>query len=149
MNRPAVRRVHATAGGVALLTILTFWVSTIGVEVFGSPESVVTVKRTVPWGLLLLIPALAATGITGTRLTRNARAPLVRRKLMRTRIAAAVGGLVLAPCVLLLGVSASPDDLDASFYAVQAVELVAGAINITLFRSTSGTAYASLAGCAA
>lgn len=132
MNRPAVRRAHATAGGLALLTVLTFWVSTVGVEVAGSPESIVTVKRTIPWGLLLLVPALAATGINGVRLVRNARAPLVRRKVVRTRIAAALGALVLVPCVLYLGRITSPDDLDATFYTVQGVELLAGAANIML-----------------
>lgn len=132
MNRPAVRRAHATAGGLALLTVLTFWVSTVSVEVVGSPESIVTVKRMIPWGLLLLVPALAAGGITGLRLTRNARGPLVRRKVARTRIAAAVGVLVLVPCVLYLGRTASPDGMDAAFYTVQAVELVAGALNVTL-----------------
>jgi hypothetical protein len=132
VSRGALRLVHAVAGGLALLTITTFWVSTVAVELAGSPESIVAVKRAIPWGLLVLVPAMAATGITGMRLTRNARGRIVRRKLLRMRIVAALGALVLVPCVLYLGLTASVNDLSTTFYAVQAVELLAGAVNITL-----------------
>jgi hypothetical protein len=132
MNRARLRRAHALAGGAALLSIMTFWVSTVVVELGGTLDSVVTVKRTIPWGLLLLVPALAATGITGMRLTCNSSGRLVRRKLVRMRFVAATGLLVLVPCALYLGLTASADDLGATFYTVQAVELVAGATNITL-----------------
>lgn len=132
MNRALVRRAHAVAGGLALLTIMTFWVSTVLTELAGNSEALVTVKHAIPWGLLLLVPALAATGFTGMRLTRNARGRLVRRKLVRTRFVAVIGLLVLVPCVLYLGATASVEDLGTRFYAVQAIELVAGATNITL-----------------
>ena len=132
MSRPVLRLVHATGGGVALLTIVTFWVSTVAVELAGSPDSIVAVKRAIPWGLLVLVPAMAATGVTGMRLTRNAKGRLVRRKLLRMRVVGVLGALILVPCVLYLGLTASTDNLGMTFYAVQAVELLAGAVNITL-----------------
>lgn len=132
MTRTSVRRAHAAAGGVALLTILTFWVSTIAVELVGSDRSVVAVKRVTPWGLLVLVPAMAAAGGTGLRLSRAAGGRLVRRKLLRMRVVGALGGLVLVPCVLYLGLTASVDRLGTTFYAVQAVELLAGLVNLTL-----------------
>lgn len=132
MSRPALRLVHATGGGLALLTILTFWVSTVAVEVTGSADSIVAVKRAIPWGLLVLVPAMAATGVTGMRLTRNAKGRVVRRKLLRMRVVGVLGALVLVPCVLYLGLTASTDNLGRTFYAVQAIELLAGAVNITL-----------------
>ena len=132
MSRTGLRAAHALAGAVALLTIATFWVSTVAVELAGSTASVVAVKRALPWGLLVLVPALAATGITGQLLVRNARGLLVRRKLVRMRLAAANGVLVLVPSVLYLGTTASPDALGTTFYAVQVVELLAGACNIVL-----------------
>ena len=132
MSRTAVRLLHALAGGVALVTILVFWLSTAVVALSGSPDSVVTVKRTIPWGLLVLVPAMALTGISGTRLTRNASGRLVRHKMLRMRIVAVIGALVLVPCVVYLARSASTEDLGVTFYAVQVIELVAGATNITL-----------------
>jgi hypothetical protein len=132
MSRPALRLAHAVSGGLATLTIATLWMSTVVVELTASPDSIVSLKRAIPWALLLLVPALAATGVTGTKLTRNARGRLVRRKLLRMRVVAALGMLVLMPCVLYLGLTASVENLNATFYAVQAVELAAGSVNIVL-----------------
>jgi hypothetical protein len=132
MNRVAMRRRHALSGGLALVTILVFWVSTVVVELAGSFEAIVTVKRAIPWGLLVLVPAMASTGITGTALTRNASGRLVGRKIMRMRAVAAIGVLVLVPCVMFLALMASHQNLGTTFYMVQAIELVAGAANITL-----------------
>ena len=49
--------VHPVAGTVAILTIATFWFSTVLTELFGSREVVTAVKTAIPWGFLLLIPA--------------------------------------------------------------------------------------------
>ena len=132
MSRMRLRVAHATAGGTALATTLAFWTSTVIVELAGSAPSIVTVKHAIAWGLLLLVPAMAVTGMTGMRLTRNSRGRLVRRKTLRMRVVAAIGALVLVPCVLFLAAHASVDHLDAAFYAVQTIELAAGATNITL-----------------
>ena len=44
----------------------------------------------------------------------------------------AAGLLVLVPCALVLNRWAAAGAFDAMFYAVQALELVAGAVNLTL-----------------
>lgn len=123
---------HAAAGVVALLTILTFWVSTAVVELSGDAESIVAVKRVIPWGLLILIPALVTTGLTGTSLAKGAPDGIIKTKTLRMRAVAVIGILVLAPSVLYLGLTAEPHRLDGVFYPVQAVELAAGAVNIVL-----------------
>jgi hypothetical protein len=56
---------HPVAGTLALLTIATFWLSTVLVELFASPATVTAVKMAIPWGFLWLVPALAATGGSG------------------------------------------------------------------------------------
>jgi hypothetical protein len=126
------RRVHPVAGGLALLTILLFWTSTVGVELFGDHDDIVAVKQSIVWGLLVLVPALAATGSTGFALGGRSTDPRVLAKKRRMQVVAAIGILVLVPCVVYLGTTATPSDLDTYFYAVQGVELVAGAVNITL-----------------
>lgn len=68
------RLIHPIAGTIALLTILTFWLSTVLSEAFGSEALITTVKTTVPWGFLILIPALAAAGGHGFQVgTRQKR----------------------------------------------------------------------------
>ena len=57
-----IKIIHPVAGGLALLTIAIFWLSTVLGELFGSVSTIVAIKSAIPWGFLLLIPALAATG---------------------------------------------------------------------------------------
>ena len=54
-----IKRIHPIAGIVAFLIILIFWLSTTVSELFASVDTIVFVKRAIPWGLLLLLPALA------------------------------------------------------------------------------------------
>ena len=126
------RRVHPIAGGLALLTMLAFWTSTVVVELVGDRADIVAVKQAIMWGLLVLVPAIAATGGTGfVRAGRSKNARILAKK-RRMPVIGAIGILVLVPCVLYLGTTVSPYDLGPRFYAVQGIELVAGAVNITL-----------------
>ncbi len=124
--------VHPLAGLLAILTIATFWLSTALAEMFASQAVITTVKTAIPWGFLLLIPALGAAGGSGFALAKGRRAGLVGAKLKRMPIIAANGILVLIPSALYLASKARAGEFDTAFYAVQALELAAGAANITL-----------------
>ncbi|MGH3474245.1 MAG: hypothetical protein ACRDOT_04945 [Aeromicrobium sp.] len=126
------RHVHPVAGGLALLAMLIFWTSTVVVELAGDRGDIAAVKHAILWGLLVLVPALAATGGTGfLRAGRSKNARILAKK-RRMQVVAPIGILVLVPCVLYLGLTTSPDGLGTYFYPVQGVELLAGAVNITL-----------------
>jgi hypothetical protein len=124
--------IHPAAGALALLTIGTFWLATALSELFASEAVITAVKTAIPWGFLLLIPALAATGGSGFALAKGRRAGPIGAKLKRMPWIAANGVLILVPSALLLASKARAVEFDALFYAVQALELVAGAANITL-----------------
>lgn len=127
-----IKIIHPVAGVLAILTIATFWLSTALSELFASPAVVTAVKTTIPWGFLLLIPALAAAGGSGFALAKGRRGGLIGAKIKRMPLIAANGILVLIPSALFLASKARAVEFDATFYAVQALELVAGAANITL-----------------
>ncbi|MGI6245311.1 MAG: hypothetical protein ACOYJQ_06045 [Pseudochelatococcus sp.] len=124
--------IHPIAGLIAILTIAAFWLSTAISELFASEATVAAVKTAIPWGFLLLVPALAATGGTGFALAKERRTGLVNAKIKRMPLIAANGMLVLIPAALFLAVKAKASEFDTVFYAVQALELAAGATNITL-----------------
>jgi len=124
--------IHPITGALAILTIATFWLSTALSELFGSHEMITTVKTLIPWGFPVLIPALAAAGGTGIALSKGQRAGLVIAKLKRMPLIAANGILVLIPSALFLASKARAGEFDTAFYLVQALELAAGATNITL-----------------
>ena len=126
------RIVHPLAGLLALVTIGLFWTSTVTVELLGTTPQLVAVKGAIPWGFLVLIPALIVTGGSGSWLARGRRGGLLSAKQRRMKVIAANGLLVLVPSALWLAASAAQGRFDGLFVAVQALELVAGALNITL-----------------
>jgi len=92
--------IHPIAGVLALLTIATFW--PVYAELFGSAALIVSVKTAIPWGFLLLIPALITAGGSGLVLARGSRAGLIGAKLKRMPFIAANGLLILIPSALFL-----------------------------------------------
>lgn len=112
--------------------ILTFWCSTVLVELLGSEAAIAAVKQAIPWGFLILVPALAITGATGWKLAGRAKGPRIQAKKRRMPIIAANGLLILVPSGLYLSRLAAQGDFGTTFHAVQAVELTAGLINLIL-----------------
>jgi hypothetical protein len=126
-------RVHFAAALLATLTIALFFSSTVVVEAVGGHPAIARVKSLILMpGLFILVPAIAVTGGTGFALSRGWQGPLVAGKKRRMPIIAANGLLILVPAAILLDRWAAAGAYDARFYVVQAVELLAGATNLTL-----------------
>lgn len=125
-------RIHAIAGVLGFLTILSFWISTVSVELLGSPAAVATVKSWILYGMIVLVPALAIAGATGMSLGRKRRDRLTRAKKTRMPVIAANGLLILVPSAFFLAARAEAGPLDGWFYAIQTLELTAGAANIAM-----------------
>ena len=132
MSRPLLTRAHAAAGSLACVLILSFWTSTAAVELFGSDPAIARVKLVIACCLPVLVAALATTGLTGRRLCGQTPRGLAARKLTRLKIAAANGVLVLIPAALFLAVRAAHGQFGTGFAIVQAIELVAGPVNLVL-----------------
>lgn len=126
------RIVHPIAGATAILLISTFWLSTALSELFASQVTVTAVKTAIPWGFFLLIPALIGTAGSGLASAKGARRGVIGAKVKRMPFIAANGILVLIPSAFYLASRARAAEFDAGFYSVQALELIAGATNITL-----------------
>jgi hypothetical protein len=85
-------KTHLITGLLATLTIATFFVSTVLVEVFGTPDLVAQVKSLIVLpGLWILVPAIAATGGTGFALSKSRQVPLIAAKKRRMPFIAGTG----------------------------------------------------------
>ncbi len=125
--------IHLVAGLLAALTIATFFLSSVAVELFGAHEAVATVKALIVMpGPFILIPAIATTGGSGFAIAKSRKGRLVDAKKRRMLFIAANGLLVLLPCAIVLDRWASAGAFDTIFYLVQGMELLAGAVNLTL-----------------
>lgn len=125
-------KLHALAGAIALLCIGAFWTSSLASELFFDERSVVQVKNGILRAMWLLIPAMAAAGASGFALGKGRSGRLLDAKKRRMRLVAANGILILLPSAFALASMANAGRFDALFYAVQALELLAGAVNVVL-----------------
>lgn len=125
-------RVHAIFGSIALLCIFSFWTSTLISELFLSQSAIVKVKDAILQAMWILIPAMAATGGSGFVLAKNRSGQLVESKKKRMPFIAVTALLVLLPSAFYLHSKAQAGAFDTCFYAIQAVELIAGATNLWL-----------------
>lgn len=127
------RKIHPYAAMLASLCISTFFVSTILVELVGSRESIAIVKSLIGLpGLFILVPAIAITAGTGFAFSKESKGPLVDNKKKRMPFIGANGLLILLPAAIFLDQWAASGSFDTRFYLVQELELLAGAINLTL-----------------
>ena len=127
------KRAHLFAGILATACIATFFFSTIIAEAFGSHSSVANLKSLIVTpGLWILVPSIAITGGSGFFLAKARKGRIADSKKKRMPIIAANGVLVLVPCAIVLNRWAASGSFDANFYIVQAIELLAGASNLTL-----------------
>lgn len=127
------KNLHPLAGGLALLLIASFFTASLLVEFFGNASQIASVKHLILYGLILLIPALMATGLTGKTIARKTPVRgLLSRKAARMKWIAANGLLILFPSAFALDHLANQGMITPLFYAVQSVELLAGAANLTL-----------------
>jgi hypothetical protein len=124
---------HRIGGTLAPLCIATFFISTVLVELFGSHAAVAELKSLIVTpGLWILIPSIAAAGGSGMFVSKTRKGRLVDAKKKRMPFIAANGLLVLVPCAIFLSRWAAAGTFDTTFFLVQAIELIAGAINLTL-----------------
>ena len=128
-----IRTLHPIAGGVGIATIATFWLSTVAVEALGSPGAVLNVKTAILWGLLLLVPALVITGATGLRMGGRSTNQLIARK--RAAGCPSLRSTVCwcsYPAPFFYKGRAAAGDFGSALTFVQGIELLAGAVNLTL-----------------
>lgn len=119
--------------GKAKFTSDSIFSATICVELFGTAATIATVKSLIVWpGLFILVPSIAFTGGSGFALAKSSKERLVQLKEKRMPLIGANGILVLIPCAVLLDRWASAGGLDTTFYVVQGIELLAGAVNLIL-----------------
>ena len=77
-------KIHALAGVIGFLTILSFWSSTLYSELFGSHETVAYVKTMILKGMFILIPAMIVVVASGINLglRRKDAKTLAKKKRM-------------------------------------------------------------------
>jgi len=132
MKRSTLKIIHPFAGGIALLTILTFWITTLWSKIDGNPEFILNVKTGILYGMVILIPAMITVGASGFKMGGKSTYPLIVSKKRRMPIIGINGVFILLPCAVSLHWMASSSNFSHAYYFIQWIEIIAGALNITL-----------------
>lgn len=129
-----VYKLHKIFAIVAFATILSFWFSTLIVELFFNYEAITYVKSLIVFpGLFILIPSIIITGISGNIIAKKSKKKeLIEKKKKRMPIIAILGAFILLPSAIYLDMLASQQIFDTKFYMIQVLELIAGATNSVL-----------------
>ena len=125
-------RIHAVAGILAIALVATFMTATIIVEIVGDKAAVLGVKTAILFALIILIPSIVIATGTGRSLAASRTSPLLKNKKRRAALIAVIGIVVLVPCAITLRIFAADSNLGPAFAIVQAIELAAGIVNLTL-----------------
>ncbi len=128
----AVSLVHRVTAFFALIILLGFWSLTAYAEIWLDQMGIAAAKRAIAFGVIVLIPVMAALGGSGRALARGATQGLPGKKLARMKLMAANGVLVLAPAAWALAWLSERGSFGGWFWAIQCLELATGALNITL-----------------
>ncbi|MEM7152196.1 MAG: CDGSH iron-sulfur domain-containing protein [Myxococcota bacterium] len=121
-------KVHAAAGVLGFLLITAFLTSTTLSTLFGSPETLATVKGLIFWGTLALIPTLAGAGASGMSMLGKRTEPLALTKQKRGPIAFMTTLFVLAPSSYFLSSWADEGSFGGLYYGVEALVLAASTL---------------------
>lgn len=132
MQRNTLRKLHGILAMIAILCIVSFWTSTVISELFLSHEAVINVKQAILQAFWLFIPCIALIGMTGMKMGGKSKHELIVKKRNRMPIIAGIGLVILIPSAFFLASKATAEEFDGVFYTVQGLELLAGAINLTL-----------------
>lgn len=123
---------HSIMGFLATALIITFFLSSVIVELVGNEAEIAQVKQMIVYGLWGLVPAMAIIGLSGRAITGLRQGRLIQTKMRRMKLIALNGLFILLPCALILNYLAVAGNFNLTFYLLQGIELAAGAVNIGL-----------------
>ncbi len=131
MKRKTIIKAHIIATSIAVLTIGCFFSFSLIAEIMGNQEFIKQVKTGILYCLPILVIAMPILGITGKKLAGKSQNPIVTTKMRRMKFVA-FNGIILISLAIYLYFRATNNNIDSTFLYVQIIELLFGAINLTL-----------------
>jgi len=125
-----IRSIHPVAGVIALAATVTFWGAAAGAWVLGSETAILWVRTVILWGMLVLVPAVVIAGASGYKLGGAEKRGRIGHKKQRLRFIGINTIVVVLPCAFLLHDLALEAQLGVPYTIEQAIELVAGLLNV-------------------
>ena len=131
MKRKSIVKLHITATVIAVLTISTFFISSLRAEIIGDNLLIKTVKTGILYALPLLLLVMPTLAITGNKLAGKSKHPSILKKLRRMKFVM-INGFILIGLAVFLYYLANYQSIDDTFLYVQIAEFIFGLSNLSL-----------------
>lgn len=131
MKRKTIVKAHIISTSIAVVTIGCFFSFSLVAEIMGNQEFIKQIKIGVLYGLPVLLVAMPMLAMTGKKLAGNSKSTIVATKMKRMKFVA-FNGVILISLAIYLYFRAVNNNIDSTFLGVQIIELLFGAINLTL-----------------
>ncbi|MBT30934.1 MAG: hypothetical protein CMO01_14845 [Thalassobius sp.] len=131
MKRKNLVKIHLLATTIAVITILTFFTSSVFAELNGDETIFKTVKTSIFYALPLLLIAMPTLGISGNKLAGKSTNQEVLKKQKRMKLIV-FNGIVLISLASFLYYQANFKAIDAVFLYAQLAEFAFGIGNLVL-----------------
>ena len=131
MKRKTILTAHIIATSIAVLTIGCFFSFSIIAEIVGNEEFIKHVKTGILYCLPVLVFVMPMLAITGKKLAGKSKSPIITTKLKRMKFVT-FNGIILISLAVYLYFRAINNNIDGTFLCVQIIEILFGAINLTL-----------------
>lgn len=131
MKRKTFVKIHLIGAIVGAITILSFFTSTVIVEVTGNEEKIKMLKSIIFYSLPFLIVSMPIVVITGNSLAGNSSHPDIISKKRKMKWIA-MNGITLIALASFLFFYSTNYAIDETFFVFQAAELALGFSNIVL-----------------
>ena len=131
MKRKTLVKIHVIATVIAIMTIATFFVSSLVAEINGSETFLRKVKAAILFSLPILLITMPALGVTGNKLAGKSQNPTVLAKRKRMRFVF-VNGITLITLACFLYYRSHYQTIDSIFLVAQVAEFALGLTNLTL-----------------
>ena len=131
MKRKSLVKIHVAATIVAAQTIVAFFTTSVIAEIKADPGFIREVKFFILCAMPIMIIAMPALNITGTKLAGKSQNKiiLVKKKRMKLMMLNGIGLMSLA---IFLFYRSHYGNIDGVFLGAQIVEFILGLTNLTL-----------------
>lgn len=131
MKRNSILKFHLLATLIAIITISTFFISSLIAEIRGDVEFIKTVKTTIFYCLPIQLIVMPTLGITGKKLAGNSKSKVIIQKLKRSK-QVMLNGILLLLLATFLFYWSNYQKVDSLFLVIQLIEFFLGLFNLTL-----------------
>ena len=131
MKRKNLLTLHIIATLIAVITISTFFITSLRAEIIADETLIKSVKTGILYSLPILLIVMPSLAISGNKLAGQSKHPTILKKLKRMKFVM-LNGIILISLAVFLYYRANYISIDNTFLFAQIAEFIFGLSNLTL-----------------